>query len=81
MTIGRLEKWTNEEGSEIVYYKRLLRLSPEKYALLDFLADALYGQAEYREAIHCWKKLLRKHPIKKKFKFLMKIAQAYEALG
>jgi protein O-GlcNAc transferase len=81
MTIGRLEKWKNEDGSEIVYYKRLLRLSPEKFALLDFLAEALYNQAEYREAIHCWKKLIKKHEVKSKFKFLMKIAQAYEALG
>lgn len=81
MTIGRLEKWNPEEGSEIVYYKRLLRRSPEKYALLDFLADALYKQAEYEEAIHCWKKLLRKHYVKKTFRILMKIAQAYESLG
>ena len=81
MTLGRLEKWNHEEGKEIVYYKQLLRRTPEKYALLDFLADALYKQAEYEEAIHCWKKLLRKYYVKKTFRILMKIAQAYESLG
>ncbi|NHJ85232.1 MAG: tetratricopeptide repeat protein [Asgard group archaeon] len=80
MTLGRLEKKPTEEA-DIAYYKQLLRRTPEKHALLDFLADALYRQAEYQEAIHCWKKLLRKMTISDPQRILMKIAQAYEAMG
>ncbi|HUT82612.1 MAG TPA: tetratricopeptide repeat protein [Candidatus Bathyarchaeia archaeon] len=81
MTIGRLEKWQDTEGTEVDYYKKILRITPTKYSLLNFLADALYKQAEYEEAIHCWKKLLRKLDLKQKYQFFMKIGQAYEALG
>ncbi|MHA1221486.1 MAG: tetratricopeptide repeat protein, partial [Candidatus Heimdallarchaeota archaeon] len=81
MTLGRLEKRIPEEGKEIDYYKRILRKSPTRYVLLDFLADALYKQAEYVEAIHCWKKLLRRLELKQEYHILMKIGQAYEALG
>jgi len=81
MTIGRLEKWTHDEESEINYYKRLLRKSPTNYSLLNFLANALYKKAEYEEAIYCWKKLMKKQKLKDEHRILSKIALAYESLG
>jgi protein O-GlcNAc transferase len=81
MTLGRLEKWRPEEESETAYYKRLLRKSPKQYSLLDLLADAFFRQADYKEAIHCWQKFLRKGIVKDTFRILMNIAQSYEHLG
>ncbi|MCF2143816.1 MAG: tetratricopeptide repeat protein [Candidatus Heimdallarchaeota archaeon] len=81
MTIGRLEKWTHDQESEIKYFKRLLRRSPKNYSLLNFLANALYKKAEYEEAIYCWKRLLRKQAVKDIHRILSKIALAYESLG
>ncbi|MGC9780856.1 MAG: tetratricopeptide repeat protein [Candidatus Heimdallarchaeota archaeon] len=81
MTLGRLEKKPQGEESEITYYKQLLRKSPNRYSYLNFLADALFRQAEYVEAIHCWKKILRKRVTKDSYRVLMKVAQAYELIG
>ncbi len=82
MTVGRLQKRSKrDEEEEIALYKKLLRKSPEKYILLDFLANALFKIAEYEEAIHCWKKLLYKTDIKEKFRVYARIAQSYELLG
>ena len=81
MTLGRLEKWKPDEESEIAYYKQLLRKTPNKYSLLNFLANALYKQAEYEEAIHCWLKFIRKQKVKEVFRILIKVAQAFEAMG
>jgi len=82
MTVGRLQKRSiKDEEEEIALYKKLLRKSPEKYILLDFIANALFKIAEYREAIHCWEKLLRKTEIKEKFRVYARIAQSYELLG
>ena len=82
MAVGRLQKRSKrDEEEEIALYKKLLRKSPEKYILLDFLANALFKIAEYEEAIHCWKKLLYKTDIKEKFRVYARIAQSYELLG
>ena len=81
MTLGRLEKWRPEEESEIAYYKRLLRKSPKQHSLLDLLAATFFRQADYKEAIHCWQKLLRKGTVKDKYRVFMKIAQSYEHIG
>ncbi len=81
MTLGRLEKKPQNEESEIAYYKQLLRKSPNRYSYLNFLADALFRQAEYVEAIHCWKKILRKRVVNDSYRVLMKVAQAYELIG
>lgn len=81
MTLGRLEKYIPDEAAEIAFYKRLLRRSPEKVHYLDFLANAFFNQAEYIEAIHCWKKLLRKSVVKDEQRIQAKLGQAYEALG
>ncbi|NHJ06109.1 MAG: tetratricopeptide repeat protein [Candidatus Heimdallarchaeota archaeon] len=81
MTLGRFENRVPEEEVEIQFYKRLLRKNPEKIHLLDFLANALFNQAEYVEAIHCWKKLLRKNILKDEIRLYIKIGQAYESLG
>ena len=81
MTLGRLEKRVPEDEVEITFYKDLMRKNPQKVHLLDFLANALFKQAEYIEAIHCWKKLLRKKIIKDEIRLYIKLGQAYEALG
>ncbi|MHA1505540.1 MAG: hypothetical protein ACTSPT_10175 [Candidatus Heimdallarchaeota archaeon] len=72
MTVGRLQKRSKrDEEEEIALYKKLLRKSPEKYVLLDFLANALFKIAEYEEAIHCWKKLLYKISLVNTVKWLI----------
>ena len=82
MAIGRLQKRRiKDEEAEIAFYKKLLRKTPGKFVLLDFLANAYFKIAEYTEAIHCWEKLLRKTDIKDKFRVFARIAQSYELLG
>lgn len=82
MAVGRLQKRSiKDDEEEIALYKKLLRKSPEKYILLDFLANALFKIAEYDEAIHCWEKLLRKTEIKEKYRVFARIAQSFELLG
>ena len=81
MTLGRLEKQQPDGEAEIAFYKQVLRKHPERIHLLDFLAYALFKQAEYIEAIHCWKKLLKKQGTKEAHIVLARIAQSYELLG
>ncbi len=81
MTLGRLEKQQLDGETEIAFYKQVLRKHPERIHLLDFLAYALFKQAEYFEAIHCWKKLLKKKGRKEEHLILARIAQSYELLG
>ena len=81
MTLGRVQERKSEEEIELVYYKRLLRKSPEKHVLLDFLADTYFKMANYEEAIHCWKKLLQRINKKGKSRIHAKIALTYEYLG